>query len=388
MIRKIFIAVLLMALFYSCNTDSTAPQEQGAVNDAELIQAIASAADKQSINLEQLPYISQNVLNNDYSESYFDDAKFAPQFGYEVITRREWGMYIGNRWPVYFDLNGRELRNGRDFGEDHDRNECFMLLYPVTFVMPDSSTITGEDGKTICRAIKEWYEANPDSKERPVLQYPVDVTLSDGTTITINNADEMDSLQQDCNNEYRNGHGDHASCFELVYPVTYIMPDGSEITVADKTDLTAIKSWYEANPDSNDRPVLKYPVDVTLSDGSTMTINNADEMDSLKQDCDNEYRGDYGDHASCFKLVYPVTYTMPDNSEITVADSTDWMAIKSWYETNPDSKERPVLKYPVDVTLSDGSTMTINNADELHNLKEGCNDWERRHHRNHGGDGD
>ena len=296
MIRNTFIAVLLMVLFYSCNTDSTAPQEQDFVNNAELIQAIASAPDKQSMNLEQLPYVSQNVLNNEYSESYVDEAKFAPNLGYEVITRREWGTHIGNRWSVYFDLEGKELRNGRDYNGDHDRSVCFMLVYPVTFIMPDNSTITGEDKKAICTAIKAWYEANPDSKERPVLEYPVDVILSDGSTMTVNNADEMNTLKENCYNREGDHDREHVSCFKLVYPVIYIMPDGSEITVSDKTDWTAIKSWYEANPDSKERPVLKYPVDVTLSDGTIMTINDADQMHTLVKDCYDWGGHHYGDH--------------------------------------------------------------------------------------------
>jgi hypothetical protein len=387
MIRNIFIALSLLVLFYSCNTDSTSPQEQQTINDLELIQAIASAPDKESIELEQLPSVSQNVLNNDYSESYINDAKIAPQLGYEITTRREWGTHIGDAWPIYFDLKGRELRNERDSGEGHDydengheRRECFMLVYPVTFIMPDGTTITGEDEKTVCNAIKEWYEANPDSKGRPVLQYPVDVILRDSTTITVNNADEMHALKEDCDDWDRDDHGDHEFCFKLVYPVTYIMPDGSEITVEDDSDWAEIKSWYEVNPDSKERPELQYPVDVILKDSTTITVNNADEMHALKEDCDDWDRDDDKDHEYCFELVYPVTYIMPDGSEITVANDSDRAEIKSWYKANPDTKERPVLQYPVDVTLRDGTTITVNNADEMHALKEDCQDRDRHGH--------
>jgi len=407
MIRNTFIALFLMVLFYSCTTDSTAPQEQNSINDEALIEAIASAPDKQNIELEQLPSLSQHILQNDYSDSYIDLVKIAPQYGYEVITKRELGTHISEGWPVYFDLHGRELWNRWNSGEGrgferhgHDRNECFMLVYPVTFIMPDGSTITGEDEKSVCNAIKDWYEANPDSTTRPELQYPVDVTFSDGSTITVNNADEMHTLKEDCGDRKLDDHGDHTPCFELVFPVTYIMPDGSEITVADNTDWSAIKDWYEANPDSKERPILKYPVDVTLRDGTTVTVNDADEMRSLKEDCDDWDKDDHGDHAPCFELVFPVTFTMPDGSEITVADNTDWSAIKDWYEANPDSTTRPVLQYPVDVTLRDGTTITVNNADEMHSLKEDCDDWDwgdhgdhdwdhdGDHHGDHDGDGD
>ena len=111
-------------------------------------------------------------------------------------------------------------------------------------------------------------------------------------------------------------------------------------------------------------------------------------MRTLMEDC-YDWEGNHdGEHALCFKLVYPVIYIMPDGSEITVADRTDWTAIKSWYEANPDSKERPVLKYPVDVTLSDGTIMTINDADQMHTLVKDCYDWGGHHYGDHDGDGD
>jgi len=403
MATRLVLSLLLAVLFFACQSETTAPQDQLSAGDADLIQAIAADPGKQSIDLDQLPPLSQYTLKEDYSDSYVDGADFSAERGYEVTIRKEWGTHIGEATPVYFDLDGRELRgagssvDSRVFNRDgHEQTQCFMLVYPVTFIMPDGSTLAGDDAKAICTAIKEWYEANPDSKERPALQYPVEVTLSDGSTMTINNADEMQALKQDCKDgegDYdrnRERDGDHASCFKLVYPVTVIMPDSSEITLADSTGWDDVKSWYEANPDSKKRPVFQYPLDVVLNDGSTMTVNNADELHALKEDC-KDGEGDYDrehekDHTPCFKLVYPLTVIMPDSSEISLADSTGWADVKSWYEANPDSKERPALKYPLDVTLKDGSTMTINSAEELYALKKDCQDWDDDHDGHHEGD--
>jgi hypothetical protein len=206
----------MTGLFFSCNTNTTDPEFVNNASDTDLIQAIKMAADKQSINVEELPSASQNVLEQDYSESYVAEAMIAPLLGYEISMRREKGTRVGERSRAYFDLKGRELRgdkNSDDDGDHHgrdgkDRNECFKLLYPVTYIMPDSSSITGNDKEEIGTAIKSWYEANPDSRERPALQYPVDVIFEDGTTATIANDEEMQSIIAGCKDSDRDEDGE------------------------------------------------------------------------------------------------------------------------------------------------------------------------------------
>ena len=80
---------------------------------------------------------------------------------------------------------------------------------------------------------------------------------------------------------------DKESCFELVYPVNYTMPDGSTvITQNDEKDWDAIKEWYDNNPNfEKDKMTIAYPVDVVFKDESSKTIDNEDDMILLKKDC-------------------------------------------------------------------------------------------------------
>jgi hypothetical protein len=104
----------LVAVLFSCSSESTEPEGNELSSDAALIQAIQSYGDKETISVEELPSLSQSVLDDEYSDNYVDEAKLAPQLGYEVDTRKEEGTRIGDRWQVYFDLNGRELKSDRD----------------------------------------------------------------------------------------------------------------------------------------------------------------------------------------------------------------------------------------------------------------------------------
>ena len=280
-------------MIIGCQTGLT--KSEG-ISDAELIQAIIDA-DKTEISMEQLPGQSRTVMEQDYYDYMGFAAKKATGLGYEVDLAGV-GHRFGDRNEVYFNLEGRRL-DPNDYGRDKDGWDrdgddkkdwkCFNLVFPVTFDMTDGSTITvtsnDEDGWT---EIKAWYEANPDSEEKPALQYPVDIVYEkDETTVTINNDDEMRGAYRHCGG--RDDDRDRA-CFALVYPVTFIMPDGSTITVADREDWAELKAWYEANPDSEERPTLQYPVDITYRDGTTQTINNDEEMRIAKEDCRDEDR--------------------------------------------------------------------------------------------------
>ncbi|MBC8314202.1 MAG: hypothetical protein ISR57_03530 [Bacteroidales bacterium] len=171
--------------------------------------------------------------------------------------------------------NDEQLKAG-DAGVKSDVR-CLEMVYPLTYIMPDGSTITGNDGKEIKLAMKRWYRANPGSKERPTLQYPVDVIFK-GRPMTINNVEEMKRVREACKK-------DRKPCFEFIYPITYIMPDGSTITCNNRRELIAVRMWYRENPGVTEKPTLQFPVDIKYKDGTIKTIHNQEEMKRARAAC-------------------------------------------------------------------------------------------------------
>ena len=242
--------------------------------------------------------------------------------------------------------------------------------------MPDGSTITVEN-ENDWDALKDWYEANPESEEKPELQFPVNVEFDD-ETITVNSAEELRELTQEC---WRD-QSEERECFELVFPVTFIMPDGSMITVEtdDNAGWQEVKDWYDANPDSEERPTLQFPVDITYEteDGdTTLTVNNDEEMEYVKRRCWEEW-GDDGseDDEECYEFVLPISFTMPDGTTITIENEEGWLSLREWYMNNSESEEEPLLQYPVNIVLfndeGEETTVTINNEEEMNALEEEC----------------
>ena len=372
------IQILLTAfLIMMAGCQDTGTESVG-ISDAELIQAIIDA-DKISVGMDGLPSNSKTIVEEDFNEYDGIDTKKAYGLGYEVSMDGK-GHKMGHRCEVYFNLEGRKLdpnvKRGdkSDWDRDDDKGDwkCFDLVLPVTYVMPDGSTITvSSDDEDDWVQLKSWYDANPNSEEKPTLQYPVDILFEtrDGSiTVTVTNDEEMRNAYLRCGGR----DDDNRECFELVLPVSFVMPDGSTITVENDSGWVDLRSWYETNPDSEGRPELQYPVDI-LFDDETVTINNAEEMNMVKREC-----WEYEDEGrECFGLVYPVTFIMPDGSSIVVAtdDENGWQEVKNWYDANPESEERPTLQYPVDIiyrTIDGDSTVTINNEEEMEAAKDEC----------------
>lgn len=101
------------------------------------------------------------------------------------------------------DFNGGYilLKNANFQGKWCAENKCFDFVYPISYIMPDGTIITGDSEEEIWKLIKAWYEEHPDEKEKPELMYPVDIKYEDGTIVTINNEGEMKEAYEKCDDD-------------------------------------------------------------------------------------------------------------------------------------------------------------------------------------------
>ena len=191
-------------------------------------------------------------------------------------------------------------------------------------------------------AIKNWYVENPESREKPILEYPVNVRLlysDDENTFSVASEEEFSQIKKDCWEEWK--EGEKKECFKLVYPIIYELPDGSMITVQSDDE----EGWQEIKNlnVTEDDLILQYPVDITISteEGDiTQTINSEEEMRSAKSRCIEDWFGEDGmgedKTQECFSMVFPITYLMPDNSSLTINndEESEWINLRTWYEQN------------------------------------------------------
>lgn len=246
-------------------------------------------------------------------------------------------------------------------------NDCFELVYPLNINMPDGSTETISQ-EADWEFVKKW-----DNKkgEEFSFQYPLDL-LIEGATVTVNSEKEMDEYGKDCFDDDKEGDWDDdkegeydkEDCFEIVLPVTIVLPDGTTQSIAAEGDWDAVKAWYENHPDAKEEYSYQYPITISYDDGAKIfDLNSVEELEKLEKDCYEK--------EDCFKLVYPIDYLMADGSTISQNDAKDWDAIKAWFEAHPDAdKDAMRLVYPVDVIFEDGTQKTINNEEEMKKAKD------------------
>lgn len=283
-----------MISIIGCDFNSTSSSEQ--ISDYEIIEMIRNA-EKIEISIDELPSQSQANLQQEYIDYESLKNWKASGIGYlaELSGR---GQRAGSFREVYFNMDGRKLdRNDRDsedreYEDDRldDDYECFELVLPVTFIMPDGSTITVEnDDESSWSSLRSWYEANPDAEDEPSMEYPVDIIYGGDSTVTINNQEEMGNAYSSCRSE---GSEDGGSCGVIVLPVTYTMPDGSTITMEDDSGYSLLREWEENNPDIDGEPSIQYPFDVLYlveNQEVTVTVNNNEEyMNSQIEYCSSD----------------------------------------------------------------------------------------------------
>ena len=189
------------------------------------------------------------------------------------------------------DLALEECKEALYENRDWIEKECYKLVFPVTFVMPDGSTITvASDDESGWSELKSWYESN-ESEEEPSLQYPVEIirdTEQGEETIVINSEEELAEVKETCR-DYFEDSDDSQECFEYLYPITFVMPDGSTITVQNEDGLLILYRWYEENSGYEEEPVLQYPVSVVLEteEGeTTLVVNSETEIDMIYENCE------------------------------------------------------------------------------------------------------
>jgi hypothetical protein len=157
-------------------------------------------------------------------------------------------------------------------------------------------------------------------------------------------------------------------CFDFIFPLSLTVPDGTSITLESTTDWSLIRTWYQENPDADERPAFDYPLDIQYGD-TVITLNNKEELIRARASCEVDTAD-----GRCFAFNFPISFIMPDESEITLESRNDWLLVRQWYRANPDAEGRPDLVYPVEITFEDGSSATINSDEEMLRARETCND--------------
>jgi len=170
---------------------------------------------------------------------------------------------------------------------------------------------------------------------------------------------------------------DRANCLSVNLPVT-VIANGVELVINSKEDYMLIKTVFDESDDDTDTLEIVYPITITLSDYTEVTVNNREELQVLAQECSGENQQD--DDIECIDFQYPLSFSVY-NSSFQVIEVVTIEGDRQLHRFIRRVREGEVfasINFPITMVLSDGSTVVVNNNQELQltieEAKDSCNE--------------
>ena len=179
-------------------------------------------------------------------------------------------------------------------------------------------------------------------------------------------------------------------CFDIQFPISITMPDGSQISVGNEDELyEAVELYYEMSDEFDGLPEINFPFNIIFyyedengnENEEVVGVGSYEELEMYFEMCDDGWDEDDGwddegwFEIDCVDLVYPISIVNPDGDIISV-ESEDSLHeyIDQYYENcNIDDCGDFTLAYPLTVeyyseTNDQVQTLTINSEEELEEL--------------------
>ena len=190
------------------------------------------------------------------------------------------------------------------------------------------------------------------------------------------NANEMELMKRIVDNDgsYDN-IVDGASCFDIQFPYTVVI-NQSEIMVEAMADLELIEEALDELDDVDYDMGLIFPVTITLSDYTEVTVANSEDFQSIAEKC---VEGGDDDDIECIDVVYPLTiFTYNPNFQLTntVEVENDFQFRRFFAGLN--ESDLMSFDFPVSFQHTDSTKITVNSnselADAIENAKMVCDE--------------
>lgn len=177
-----------------------------------------------------------------------------------------------------------------------DAANCITINLPVT-VLANGITliIENEDGLSL---IEEIFDNLDDDHDTLEIVFPIVITLSDYTEITINNLAELDIFTSECEGENESDYD--IECVDFIYPINLSIYDASNQLIETVVIENDMHFFGFINHLGDGHMVsINFPIKMLLFDGTDITINNMEELSTLMEEaefmCDEDDNYDYND---------------------------------------------------------------------------------------------
>jgi len=442
---KKYIYLLLLSFFVvSCsNSDSNQPNEN--MSSAEHIELIKNHNGKIEISFEELPEVSKNYINSLENNVTTGQILHAESLGYEVQINRETRSLVSllNMIYIYFDQDGEllfddgydENNNGNyDVFEQWENFMCFDVQFPISVNMPDGSQISIGNEDELFEAVESYYGMNDEFEGLPEINFPFNIIFyyedENGNEaediVGVESYEELEMYYELCEEGWGNDEGENywaqIDCFDLVYPISIMNPDGEILSVNSEEILNEyVEQWYidnECNDDECGGFEIVFPLTVeyyseTNNQIQTVTIDSGEELSNYIEEycsddacpeiydpvcgsdgfsydnyCYAESAGIYdyssgecddeGDVDTCGEVVFPVTIEAPNGEQYTGNSEEEiYEFMEEWFSNNCNNVECDdaefEIVYPITmefVSENEIVTVVVQSEEMLSSLNE------------------
>jgi len=179
---------------------------------------------------------------------------------------------------------------------------------------------------------------------------------------------------------------DNYMCFDIQFPISITMPNGSQISIGNEEELyEAIEEYYESSDEYDSVPDINFPINIVFffenengnEDEEVIGINSYEELEMYFDVCPDENGSDDENwfDIDCVDLVYPISIENPDGEILSVESEYELHEYIDQYYQNCNSNDCGdfSLVYPLTVEYYSEANdqtqiLTINSEEELQEL--------------------
>lgn len=263
-------------------------------------------------------------------------------------------------------------------------NSCLSLQYPLTVTDLEGEVQVFEDEDDFVAAL---------SSEVLFFSFPMSLTNLDGETVIAGNIDELLTALFDCNvfvvdsTLWIDGGFEFIGCYQLTFPFDLELADGTVVTVVDHMQYCDLLI-------SGSVAGFAFPLNLIDEDGEAVVVNSQEELNEIIDACydfgggtgGGNVTGDLGlllyvalnidstGTVACYTINWPIDATQidaVDGEEIGTVTITSLDEALSLPGMNSGEFVYNVI-YPVTVTNTDGTVVTINGIEDIFQALEDC----------------
>jgi len=260
---------------------------------------------------------------------------------------------------------------------DNNKQEVLLSEMPNISQSIISETFNYAIVQSIFHAENYGYEVLMNRSNRSLISLLTNMNIyfdNDGELLSNDFEDEFDEWDQ-------------SMCFDVEFPISVNLSDGSVVTISNEDELyEGIEEYYEMGDEGN-LPEINFPINIIFyfeNDNNSeyeeiVEINNYEELEMYFEMCEDEEDNWFG--FDCVDLVYPVTIESPEGENFSFEDEGSLIEhIETWYDNNPDSNLEFEIVFPLTVEYFSESndqmeTLIIYSEEEMEQyIEDYCTD--------------